>query len=244
MDSCAGAKREVPLVRFTVDDDVFRDIPGLRLAVGWLLLERQPSDDEALTLLGPAWEAAGQGAQDPPQGHPQLAPWREVFRGLGLPARDYLPSVEALVRRARRQGPPLRVQPLVDAYNAISLRRLVPVGAFDLAGLRGDIRLGRTAGGELFWPIGAEAGAAVGAGELCYLDGDRVLTRHFVWRQSIWGMIRDTTRQLFLVSEILSAASHHMEGVLQDFRDLGALLGGEVHAIVLDRDHPASARPF
>ena len=231
-------------MRFTVDHDVFRDIPGLRLAVGWLLLERQPSDDEALTLLGPAWEAAGLGVGDPPQGHPQLAPWREVFRGLGLPARDYLPSVEALVRRARRQGPPVRVQPLVDAYNAISLRRLVPVGAFDLAGLRGDIRLGRTAGGELFWPIGAEAGAGVGAGELCYLDGDRVLTRHFVWRQSIWGMIRPTTRRLFLVSEILPAAAEQADGILKDMADLATLVGGEARVTLLDGERPTTPAPF
>jgi len=231
-------------VRFTVDHDVFRDIPGLRLAVGWLLLERQPSDDEALALLGPAWEAAGLGVGDAPQGHPQLAPWREVFRGLGLPARDYLPSVEALARRARRQGPPVRVQPLVDAYNAISLRRLVPVGAFDLAGLRGDIRLGRTAGGELFWPIGAEAGAGVGAGELCYLDGDRVLTRHFVWRQSIWGMIRPTTRRLFLVSEILPAAAEQADGILKDMADLATLVGGEARVTLLDGERPTTPAPF
>lgn len=231
-------------MQFTVDDDVFRDIPGLRLAVGWLLLDRQPSDAEAQELIAPPWAAAADIGADPVQTHPQLAPWRDVFRGLGLPARDYLPSIEALVRRARRGGPPLRVQPLVDAYNAVSLAHLVPVGAFDLAGLQYDIRLGRSHGGEAFWPIGAEAAEEVGAGELCYLDGERVLTRHFVWRQSIWGMIRDTTRHLFLVSEILPAASAQMEGVLRDFRDLGALLGSEVHAIVLDRDHPGSVCPF
>ena len=231
-------------MQFTVDDDVFRDIPGLRLAVGWLLLDRQPSDAEAQELIAQPWAAAAEIGADPVQGHPQLAPWREVFRGLGLPARDYLPSIEALVRRARRGGPPLRVQPLVDAYNAVSLAHLVPVGAFDLSGLQGDIRLGRSHGGEAFWPIGAEASEAVGAGELCYLDGERVLTRHFVWRQSIWGMIRPTTRQLFLVSEILPAASQELQGVLRDFRDLGSLLGGAVEVSVLDRERLASERPF
>ena len=230
-------------MQFTVDDDVFRDIPGLRLAVGWLLLERQPSAEEAEELIAPAWAAASDIGADPVQSHPQLAPWREVFRGLALPARDYLPSVEALVRRARRGGPPLRVQPLVDAYNAVSLAHLVPVGAFDLAGLQEDIRLGRSQGGEAFWPIGAEAVEEVGPGELCYLDGRRVLTRHFVWRQSIWGMIRDTTRRLFLVSEILPAAQEQAEAVLQDFRDLAGILGGTAEVALLDAQHSVSGGP-
>lgn len=231
-------------MQFTVDDDVFRDIPGLRLAVGWLLLDRQPSDAEAQELIAPPWAAAADIGADPVQTHPQLAPWRDVFRGLGLPARDYLPSIEALVRRARRGGPPLRVQPLVDAYNAVSLAHLVPVGAFDLAGLQYDIRLGRSHGGEAFWPIGAEAAEEVGAGELCYLDGERVLTRHFVWRQSVWGMIRETTTRLFLVSEILPAAEMQLAGVLQDFNDLAALVGGEVEVAVLDAGCRRSGSPY
>ena len=231
-------------MQFSVDEDVFRDIPGLRLATGWLLLPRQPSPEEAGDLIAPAWDAAADIGADPVQSHPQLAPWREVFRSLGLPARDYLPSVEALARRARRGGPPLRVQPLVDAYNAISLRRLVPVGAFDLAGPWGDIRLARSAGGEPFWPMGADAAEAVSPGELCYLDAERVLTRHFVWRQSIWGMIRESTRRLFLVAEILPAAAGQAELVLKDYEDLAALLGGEAAVTLLDAGARRSEAPF
>ncbi len=231
-------------MRFTVDEDVFRDIPGLRLATGWLLLPRQPSEEEAGELIAAAWARAGDIRAEPLQSHPLLAPWRAVFRSLGLPARDYLPSVEALVRRARKGGPPLRVQPLVDAYNAISLRRLVPVGAFDLAGPEGEIRLARSAGGEPFWPMGTEEPEKVASGELCYLDASRVLTRHFVWRQSVWGMIRETTTRLFLVSEILPAAEMQLAGVLQDFNDLAALVGGEVEVAVLDAGRRRSGSPY
>ncbi len=231
-------------MQFTVDEDVFRDIPGLRLATGWLLLPRQPSEREAGELIAAAWAGAGDIAADPLQSHPLLAPWRAVFRSLGLPARDYLPSVEALLRRARRGGPPLRVQPLVDAYNAISLRHLVPVGAFDLAGPQVEIRLARSAGGEPFWPMGADGPEQVSPGELCYLDQSRVLTRHFVWRQSVWGMIRPSTTRLFLVSEILPEAESQLAGVLEDFKSLAELVGGEAEVTVLDAGRRASAATF
>ncbi len=231
-------------MQFSVDQDVFRDIPGLRLATGWILLPRQPTSAEAGDLIGPAWAQAGDTGADPVQSHPQLAPWREIFRGLGLPARDYLPSVEALVRRARRGGPPLRVQPLVDAYNAISLRRLVPVGAFDLDGPQGDIRLGRTRGGEPFLPMGGGAEETALPGELCYLDAGRVLTRHFVWRQSVWGMIRETTRRIFLVAEILPAAAAQAEPVLKDFADLALSVGGEACVRLLTPGDSRFASPF
>jgi len=227
-------------VRFSVQEDVFADVAGLRLAVGWLEIPRAPTKAEALSRIGPAWEAAAGVRAEPLASHPMLAPWRDVFRRLGLPARDYLPSVEALLRRARRGGPPLQVLPLVDAYNAISLRWLVPVGAFDLTGLAGDILLGRTRGGEAFWPIDAQGAEQVAAGELCYLDGERVLTRHFVWRQSIWGMIRPETRRLFLVSELLPMAHALAQDVLADFASIAQELGGRAELDLLDQEHRAS----
>lgn len=228
-------------MQFAVDEQVFQDIPDLWLAVGWLTLARQPLDAEAADWIAAPWQGVSMLAADPLQTHPLLAPWRDVFRALGLPVRDYLPSVEALARRARKGGPALRVQPLVDAYNAISLRRLVPVGAFDLARVQGDLRLGRTRGGEAFRPIGAEQEEAAAPGELCYLDAGRVLTRHFVWRQSEYAKIASETRRLFLIAELLPAAHPLAAEVLGDFEDLAASLGGHAQTALLSEDAPRSA---
>ena len=231
-------------MQFSVDPSVFQDIDGLRLAVGWLELARQPRDEEAAASIAEPWAAAGRLDAEPIHSHPMLAPWRAVFRSLGLPPKDYLPSIEALARRARKGGDPLRVQPLVDAYNAISLRNLVPVGAFDLDKVRGDIRLGRSEGGEPFLPMGAQATETVGGGELCYLDDRGVLTRHFVWRQSEYAKIDERTRRLFLVAELLPIAHDRADAVLSDFAHLAAQFGGTAEVVQIDAARPATTHPI
>ena len=47
------------------------------------------------------------------------------------------------------------ISPLVDLYNAVSLRHALPCGGEDRAAIVGDVRLTRAAGGEPFRTIGA-----------------------------------------------------------------------------------------
>jgi DNA/RNA-binding domain of Phe-tRNA-synthetase-like protein len=43
----------------------------------------------------------------------------------------------------------------------------------------------------------------IGNAEVCYALGNRVLTRHFVWRQSNLGLIELETESVLLVAEVL-----------------------------------------
>src|SRR5437764_9857890 len=103
---------------------------------------------------------------------------------MGVPARDYSSSIESLLRRAMRGGEPFRVNPLVDLLHSVSLRHVVPAGAFDLGAVRGDVELRPTREGDRFTALDDDRGEPVPTGELAYCDGAVVLTRHVVWRQS------------------------------------------------------------
>ncbi len=76
---------------------------------------------------------------------PGVAAARELYRSLGIDPTKTRPSSEALLRRALRGQPFPAINAAVDAANLVQLRRLLPVGLYDRAPLRGDveIRLGR-----------------------------------------------------------------------------------------------------
>lgn len=63
-------------------------------------------------------------------------------------------SIEALLKRASGGTPIRSVNPLVDIYNAASLRYALPVGAEDMDHFVGDLQLTITDAGDEFYLIG------------------------------------------------------------------------------------------
>jgi DNA/RNA-binding domain of Phe-tRNA-synthetase-like protein len=161
---------------------------------------------------------------------------------MGVAAREYPSSIEAMLRRAAKTAEPFRLMPLVDWYNAVSLTHQVPVGAFDLGRVRADIDLRPTRPGDRFLALDADAPVEPAPGEVAYATGATVLTRHFVWRQAQEGLIRPDTRDVFVVSEILPAVGDDVAAaVLADLaHGLGAWFGAEVETFALDASRPTA----
>lgn len=137
---------------------------------------------------------------------------------MGLSPRKFQSSVESLLRRNYRGVKPPKINPLVDFYNAVSLRHLVPAGAFDVSDIRSDIELRLTRKGDLFTPLDGDRPVEVHAGEVAYATGSAILTRHFVWKQARQALVTPETTSLVLVAEILqSIGSSVVEAVEADF---------------------------
>ena len=83
-----------------------------------------------------------------PEDVPQVADWRAAYRAFGAKPQRTRPSVEALLRRL--DAGLHRIDRLTDAYNAVSIANLVPVGGEDLDQYQGPARLVRAAGDEDF----------------------------------------------------------------------------------------------
>jgi DNA/RNA-binding domain of Phe-tRNA-synthetase-like protein len=86
-----------------------------------------------------------------PEDVPQVAEWRAAYRAFGAKPQRTRPSVEALLRRLDAGLP--RIGRITDAYNAVSIANLVPVGGEDLDQYQGPARLVRAAGGEDFGTV-------------------------------------------------------------------------------------------
>lgn len=210
-------------MRFLAQAEVFDHFPGMHVAV----VVAQGLDNAAprasvTALWRAAWaDAAGAAVYGNAQSHPRVRPWRDRFQALGISGKEFPSSIEALLRRALKGGESFQINPLVDWYNAVSLRHVVPVGAFDLDQIAGPMELRVTHAGDRFEALDAADGEAIAVspGEVAYAAGDTILTRHFVWRQARRGLIAPSTRSALVVSEVMGEIGVEVAAaVLDDLR--------------------------
>lgn len=137
--------------------------------------------------------------------HPHMAAWRAAFSAFGAKPSRYPSSAEALMTRALKGQPLQRVNTLVDLYNSISVRHVVPLGGEDADRLEGSLRLTVAAGGEPFDARGEGRGDGkqVKAGEVVWRDDHGVTCRRWNWRQGGRTQLTDSTTRAFFVFDRL-----------------------------------------
>jgi DNA/RNA-binding domain of Phe-tRNA-synthetase-like protein len=158
-----------------------------------------PEVDAALASMEEAvtsGQALAHGEEDP-----HIAAWYAAYRAFGTNPKRERPSVDALRRRLARSARLPRINPAVDCYNLISVVHGVPVGAFDLDAVEGDITVGFATGDEGFSPLGeSDVTEHPRPGEVIYFDEGSVLTRHWNHRDADRTKVTaDSTRILFLL---------------------------------------------
>ena len=135
-----------------------------------------------------------------PEDVPHVADWRDAYRAFGAKPQRTRPSVEALLRLLDAGLP--RIDRLTDAYNAVSVANLVPVGGEDLDQYQGPARLVRAAGDEDFGTVahGEPAIEHPKPGEVIWRDDAGVTCRQWNWRQCTRSRItRATTNAVFIL---------------------------------------------
>ena len=96
-------------------------------------------------------------AGKPPAEIEGLAPARRLYRAFGIDPTSTRPSSEALLRRILQGKPFPAVNSAVDVCNLCSTSFLLPIGLYDAAKIRGDVRLRRGAPGESYPGIRKDA---------------------------------------------------------------------------------------
>ena len=164
-------------------------------------LEPGPSDQASEELLARAETRARTALGGrAPEDVPQVAVWRDAYRAFGAKPQRTRPSVEALLRRLDGGLP--RIDRLTDAYNAVSIAHLVPVGGEDLDRYQGAARLVRAAGDEEFGTMahGEPAVEHPKPGEVTWRDEAGVTCRCWNWRQCFRTRITPvTTKAVFII---------------------------------------------
>ena len=178
---------------------------------------------------------------DKAQDHPRIKPWRAAFSKLGISGSKFPSSIESMARRILKGDPFPKINPLVDLYNSVSLRFLVPMGGHDLNTIEGNIHLQFAEGWEPFTPMGGGETATVPKGELVYRDDREVLTRNWVWRQCEKDKATEKTRNIFIPIDVLGEVGRERadEIILELSRLIPKYLRGTLFSTVLSSKNPS-----
>ena len=142
---------------------------------------------------------------DVPWAENHLAAWDEVFKAFGAKPKRTPCSASALRKRVMRDGslPPL--DPVVDIYNAISIRYAIPVGGENLAAYSGVPRLTLADGSEPFdtFKEGEPVVENPEPAEVIWRDDLGVTCRRWNWRQGIRTRLDSQAQSMWFILESL-----------------------------------------
>jgi DNA/RNA-binding domain of Phe-tRNA-synthetase-like protein len=230
-------------MKFRIDHKILSAYPKVKIGV---LVGREINVEEQNPELEEykkkvALEAIEKIGTGPVTQHLFIKSWREMYRSFGTKPGDYRPSAEALLRRVRKRKALPCINNVVDIYNALSIKHLIPMGVFDIDRTQGMITLRLSGGGESFQPLGAAPPEETYENEPVYADGIRILTRRWNYRDCDATKITLKTRSLAIfVDGSREIPRRNVEDALQEMK---ALLrehcGGYYHSGIADANNPS-----
>jgi len=175
---------------------------------------------------------------------PGVAAWRAAYKAFGIKQTRYRSSVERLVKNVLADRSLARINGFVDAYNAVSLAHVLPLGADDLDKVTSPLAFRYAREGDSFVDM-ADAGEEGGepeapkAGEVVYADAAHVLCRRWNWRQDARSIITPATTRA-----VVTVQSNGAGDVAAGAADLIDLIekfsGGQCRMEILDAVRPTA----
>ncbi|HEM3571446.1 TPA: B3/4 domain-containing protein [Streptococcus suis] len=231
--------------QFVVDSSFWSLFPDAKIGVLLLKDYKTPSEspEDLVKLLEESNEIAQKFlTEDTFSENEVIQTYRQAYQKFKT-KKGARSSIEALLKRSTSDRPVTTISPLVDIYNAASLRFGLPCGAEDLDTFVGNLQLTITEGGDEFYLIGDENNNPTLPGEVCYKDDKGAVCRCFNWRDGERTMITDETKNAFLVMELVNSDRvEDLENAL-DFISQHAekFLGVVPEKYLLDCDTPTIA---
>ncbi len=224
--------------KLQVDPAIFESFPEYRVLLLYAYgLNNAPSDDWSSGLLRAAEsEARAAFGAAKPATHPHIAAWRETFSRFGAKPSKYPCSVEALLGRVLKSQDLPGINRVVDLYNAVSIRHVIPIGGEDLDQLTSDASLQFATGSEPFSLIsgGEEVIERPEPGEVVWADSSGVTCRRWNWRQCRRTQLTEATRNAYFVFD--SIAPYSLESLNAAGDELARLLEEASPDVTIERE--------
>jgi DNA/RNA-binding domain of Phe-tRNA-synthetase-like protein len=228
---------------FSIQKELFHILPDLTIGMVVVMdVDNTHPSREIETLLSQAIEEMKRNfIVDKAQEHARIKPWRTAFSKLSISGSKFPSSIESMAKRILRGDPFPRINPLVDLYNSLSLRYLVPMGGHDLNTIKGNIYLKFAEGWEPFTPMGGGETMIVPKGEVVYRDDQEVLTRNWVWRQCEKDKATERTKNIFIPIDVLGEVGRERaEEIVRELSELiPRYLGGTLFSAILNKEKPS-----
>jgi len=193
-------------MKLKINDKIFEKYPSLNLGV--IVVQDFDNSGESQEILSLLQELSNdvrsrfdfQKLTD----EPKLQVWREAYSAFGAKPKKYSCSVENLYRMLLEGIELHHINKIVDIYNYISIKYMVPIGGDDIDRVDGDIELRFAVGDEIFAKLNSQEVDNPKAGEVIYVDDKEVLCRRWNWRECDKTKMTETTSNAALVIEGLS----------------------------------------
>ena len=153
---------------------------------------------------------------------PGLAPARDLYKAFGIDPTRRRPSSEALLRRVLQAKPFPKILGPVDVCNLCAVEFLLPIGLYDLATIRGAVKLRRGLPGEAYPGIRKED---------VHLEGNPVLADDEgafgnPTSDSLRASVTESTRSLWMI--IFAPASYPSAALRAHAARAEALIAGHL----------------
>lgn len=211
-------------MHFQHSGEIWRDfpelVPGIIYAEG---ITRDVSVEARATRFT---AVAGSRLAERPEGEmPEIQAWRRAFSRMGLRPTQYRCAAESLLRRFRKEGALPRLHPLVDLCNAVSLAFAIPVAAFDVSKITGDLEVRNAVGDEEYVTFSGDV-EHPDAGEVIFADqAGWAHARRWTNRQSGRSAVQNSTTAALIVAEAMHATAS------SDVKELSGALADELDAV-------------
>lgn len=167
--------------------------------------------------------------------HPNIIAWRQAYKKFGADPHQYRCSAESLVRRLLKGETIPNINKLVDIYNYISVKYVVPVGGEDTDAIIGDLQLSLSNGTEEFIRLNGTENDPPLLGEVVYKDEKGVICRRWNWREADRTKLTENTKNTIIVIDALYPMDKSIiETATKELADLvKQFCGGEVETEVM-----------
>jgi len=231
--------------KFIIEDDFWSLFPDARIGIVICknIANTLRGQEAYEAMLGDAEKEALKYLQEPEFSNNEIIKvWREAFQKFKT-KKGARSSIEALMKRVSKGNHIGTINPLVDIYNATSLRYGLPCGGEDIDTFRGDIRLTKALGDESFITLGTNESAPPYEGEIVYKDDEGAICRCWNWRESVRTMLAESTKNAFLCIELVDPQREEaLRNALEYLaKTVEAHLGGICEISVVDIYHKSIA---
>lgn len=148
--------------------------------------------------------------------------WKKAYAVFGGKPGENKSSVESLLRAVLNGKGIRHINKLVDIYNLVSLKYLLPVGGEDLDKIEGDIQLTFASANEQpVLLLGDKEARPPHQGEVIYKDDKSAICRRWNWREADRTKLTEETKNCILVMEGLPPVSkEEIEAALVELKQL------------------------
>jgi DNA/RNA-binding domain of Phe-tRNA-synthetase-like protein len=173
---------------------------------------------------------------------PELKCWREAYKAFGEKKTSYRSSVERLLKGIQRGNGLPRVNAFVDAYNTVSVRYRMPVGADDRDLVTPPLAFRYSRKDDSFIALGdpIQADDPPKPREAVYADAAKCLCRRWNWYQDARSAIRPETRRAVLtIQSNCAETAGQVEAAAELLcRQIAQACGGSAAWAIADAERP------